>query len=198
MINRYFFLLIICLSSLYPWNIDKRVENPSNSFLLTSHYEIPYIMGYSLIGISLIEGNSNSRFGKTTLKALDSFLIANISTEALKKTFRRVRPRYTDNPNRWFENGNNSFPSGHVASVTSSVVPYILEYKDDYPLIHLLWLFPIQQMAGRVNAQAHWQTDVLAGFIVGLLSGMYANSRETPLILYFDEDGIYTGLRYRF
>ncbi len=196
--NRFLALFLLSYIYLYSWSIDKRVEHPSHSVLLTSHYEIPYIMGYSLIGISLFEGNGNSRFGKTTMEALDSFIIANLSTEILKKTFRRVRPRYTDNPNRWFENGNNSFPSGHVASVTSSVVPYILEYKEDYPLIHLLWLFPIQQMAGRVNARAHWQTDVLAGFVVGLLSGIYAHSRKTPLILYFDEDGIYTGIRYRF
>jgi len=194
---RYIFILLLSISSLFPFTIDKRVHK-SNSFLLTSHYEVPRIMGYSIIGMALIEGNGNSRFGRTTFQALDSLIWANLTTEALKKTFRRVRPRYTDNPNKWFKNGNYSFPSGHVTSVTASVVPYILEYKDDYPLVHLLWLFPIQQMAGRVNAQAHWQTDVLAGFLVGSFWGWYAHSRKTPLFLYFDEDGIFTGLRYRF
>lgn len=194
---KYILIFSLSFSTLFSFTIDRRVDQ-SDSFILTSHYEVPYIMGYSLMGMALIEGNGDSRFGKTTMKALDSFIWANLATEALKKSFQRVRPRYTDNPNEWFESGNDSFPSGHVASVTASVVPYILEYRDDYPLVDLLWFFPIQQMAGRVNARAHWQTDVLAGFLVGGLIGWYAHSRETPLFMYFDGDGIFTGLRYRF
>ena len=192
------FLILILLSQILPaWTIDKKVPK-SDAWILTSHYEVPYLMGYALIGTSLIEGNSETRFGKTTVKALDSFIWANLATEVIKKTFRRVRPRNAETPNEWFQDGHNSFSSGHVASVTASVVPYILEYQDDYPLINLLWFFPVQQMAGRVNAQAHWQTDVLTGFLVGGFFGWISHSTETPLILYFDNDKIYTGLRYRF
>jgi len=192
-----FLIFLIITQNLSAWTIDQKVSQ-SDSLILTSHYEVPYLMGYALIGTSLIEGNGNSRFGKTTMKALDSFIWANLGTEIFKKTFRRVRPRNAETPNEWFQDGHNSFFSGHVASVTSSVVPYILEYQNDSPWINLLWLFPIQQMAGRINAQAHWQTDVLAGFLFGTLVGWYSHSREIPLFLYFDSDGIFTGLRYRF
>ncbi len=198
---RYLITITFITSSLISWTIDKRVEK-SDSLLLTSHYEVPYLMGYSLIATSIIEGNSETRFGKTTMKALDSFIWSNLATELLKQSFQRRRPRATDNPNEWFysdnSGGENSFPSGHVASVTASVTPYIFEYSEDYPLVHLLWFFPVQQMAGRVNAQAHWQTDVLAGFLLGTAIGYFSHKRETPLILYFDGDGVYTGLRYRF
>lgn len=189
-------IFLIFVETTLAFSIDKRVPNSEN-FLLTSHYEIPYIFGYSLILTSLIEGNGNSRFGKTTFKALDSFIMTNITVEAMKKSFGRVRPRYTDDPDEWFS-GGDSFPSGHVSSAMATVVPYILEYQKDTPWVHLLWLFPVQQMAGRVNARAHWQTDVITGAIVGGLLGWYAHKREKPLILYFDADGIYTGLRYRF
>ena len=182
---------------LFSFTIDRKVSE-SDAFIFTSHYEVPYLMGYALMGTVLIEGNSKTRFGKTTMKALDSFIWANLGTEAFKKTFRRVRPRNAKTSNEWFQDGHNSFFSGHVASVTASVTPYIFEYQNDYPWVRLLWFFPIQQMAGRVNAQAHWQTDVLAGAIFGTLVGCYSHSRETPLFLYFDGDGIYTGLKYRF
>jgi undecaprenyl-diphosphatase len=189
------FLLI--LFSTFLLSFDKKVEE-SNSFLLTSHYPIPYYLGYAVIGTALYEGNSETRFGKTTWKAFDSLVLTNIATEGLKRTFSRVRPRNADSPDEWFESGNKSFPSGHVSATAGVVTPYILEYQDDYPLIHLLWLLPIQQMAGRVNAAAHWQSDVLAGAVLGTLIGWWSWSRETPFLLYFSEDGIYTGIKYRF
>lgn len=181
--------------------IDKKMDT-SNNFLLTSHYELPYIAGYTLLATSLIEGNHETRFGKTTLKALDSFIWTNLTVEAMKKTFRRVRPRSANSPNEWFVssnvNDNDSFPSGHVASMTSMVVPYFLEYKKDSNLAYALLLLPLQQMAGRVNAQAHWQTDVLIAGLIGSAFGWYSHSREKPLFLYFTNDGIFTGLRYKF
>jgi len=194
-----FFILFILMSQVIfaDFTIDHKVKK-SHAWILTSHYDVPYIMGYSLIGGFLIEGNSETRFGKTTTKALDSFIWTNLTVEAMKKTFRRVRPRNAKTPNEWFVDGHNSFPSGHVASVTASVVPYILEYKKDYPLIHLLWFFPLQQMAGRVNAQAHWQSDVLTSVLVGGLIGYYTFKQDKPLFLYFVDDGIFVGFRYRF
>jgi membrane-associated phospholipid phosphatase len=193
---RYIFTIFLLNLSLFSFSFDQRVKG-SDNILLTSHYEVPYIFGYSLLATALIEGNSETRFGETTFKALDSFILTNLTVEVMKKSFGRVRPRYTDDSGEWFS-GGDSFPSGHVGSVTATVVPYILEYQKDTPWVHLLWLFPIQQMAGRVNVRAHWQTDVLTGFLVGGLIGWYSHSREKPLILYFDSDGIYTGLRYRF
>ncbi len=193
--------ILFSSNNLHAFTIDKKVDK-SNNYILTSHYELPYIAGYSLLATALIEGNSETRFGKTTLKALDSFIWTNLSTEILKNSFRRVRPRKAETPNEWFVGSdvvdNDSFPSGHVSSMTSIITPYFLEYKKDSYWAYVLLLLPIQQMAGRVNAGAHWQTDVLTGAILGGTIGWLSHSREKPLFLYFDSDGIYTGLRYRF
>jgi len=78
------------------------------------------------------------------------------------------------------------------------VTPFILEYQNDYPMINLLWALPLHQMGGRLKDQAHWQSDVIAGFLVGYGSGYWAYKRENPLLLYFDGDKKYVGLRYRF
>ncbi|MCK5293282.1 MAG: phosphatase PAP2 family protein, partial [Arcobacteraceae bacterium] len=78
------------------------------------------------------------------------------------------------------------------------VTPYILEYKDDKPWVQVLWLLPIHQMIGRVKDQAHWQSDVIAGALVGYASGYWAHNRKTPMMLYFDDDKVVVGLKYKF
>jgi membrane-associated phospholipid phosphatase len=109
----------------------------------------------------------------------------------------RVRPRDTDSPNDWFEDGK-SFPSGHVAGMTAIVTPYVLEYQDEYPIVHALWLLPAYQMVGRVKAQAHWQSDVIVGALVGFASGYFAHHLEYPFTLYFVDGHAVAGLRYSF
>ena len=149
-----------------------------------------------IIGLSLYEG-SESRLGNTAWKSLDATIISTVFTESFKSLSRRMRPRYTDNPDFWLEKGH-SFPSQHVASMTAMVTPFILEYQDDYPLIHLLWALPVHQMLGRVKAQAHWQTDVLAGFLIGAISGKIAYDIDTPLLLNLTSDGIVIGWKHKF
>ena len=91
-----------------------------------------------------------------------------------------------------------SFFSGHVSGMTALVTPYILEYQEDYPWVSLLWAFPLHQMGGRIKAQAHWQSDVIVGALVGFASGYWAHKRESPLILYFDSDKVVMGLKHKF
>lgn len=140
---------------------------------------------------------SESRLGKASWQALDSAVMSQVITEALKRTTKRNRPRESDGPTEWNKDGK-SFVSGHVSGMTAMVTPFILEYKDDYPLVHLLWALPLHQMGGRIKAQAHWQSDVIAGFLVGFSSGYWAYKRETPMLLYFDSNKVIVGLKYKF
>ena len=59
-------------------------------------------------------------------------------------------------------------------------------------------LLPLYVGIGRVKNQAHWQTDVLAGWAVGGLSGWFTHSRETPLIVQVLPHGVVVGLKTRF
>lgn len=190
-------ILISLLSvlSLFAFDFDKKVKKEDGGFW-GAHYNIPKYMGVAVLGASLYEGTS-SRFGKTSWQALDAALVSQVFTEGMKKATGRKRPRNAEGPSDWNE-GGESFPSGHVSGVTAMVTPYILEYGDEQPWVHALWFFPIHQMVGRVKAQAHWQSDVTVGALVGFASGYFAHSLETPLLLSLTEDGAFVGIKYKF
>ena len=150
------------------------------------------------IGLALYEGGE-TRLGNTAWRGIDSELIAAVSTEALKRTFRRARPRDNPDPNSWFTCSSNcSFVSGEAAEAASLVTPYMLEYGPDQPAVYLLAILPLYVGVGRVKAQAHWQTDVIAGWAVGGLSGWYAHQRDQPIVLQLMPHGIFVGLKKSF
>jgi undecaprenyl-diphosphatase len=190
-------LLILVVANLLQANIFQDIQDDKT---WGKHYFVPQITVYTLAATAVITGNQ-TRFGKTVYQSIDALIISAIAVEGLKKTFGRVRPRSQElygGGDTWFESGNNSFPSGHVASMASVVTPFILEYQDDYPMIHLLWALPIHQMFGRYNENAHYKTDVVAGFAVGVLSGWVATKIGVPILLKWTEDGVYTGITLDF
>lgn len=150
------------------------------------------------IGGALWEG-SESRFGKTLWQGIDSEIIADVSAEAGKYIFTRVRPAVQNDPCLWFQGGHNrSFPSGEAAVAASLVTPYVLEYAQDNPAAYVLLLLPLYVGAARVKNQAHWQTDVLGGWAVGGLSGWYAHSRDTPILIEILPHGFAIGFKTTF
>jgi len=150
------------------------------------------------IGGAVWEG-AESRFGKTMWQGIDSELISGVAATAGKYIFTRVRPSTQNNPCLWFQGGSNySFPSGEASVAAGLVTPYILEYGSEYPATYLLALVPIYVGAGRIKNQAHWQTDVLAGWAVGGLSGWYAHSRDVPILIELLPHGIAVGLHTQF
>ena len=150
------------------------------------------------VGGAVWEG-SESRFGKTMWQGIDSEIIGGVTATAGKYIFTRTRPSTTDNPCLWFQHGSNySFPSGEAAVSAALVTPYVIEYAHDYPATYALLLLPLYVGAGRIKNQAHWQTDVLAGWAVGGLSGWYAHSRETPFMIELLPHGFQVGYKTQF
>jgi membrane-associated phospholipid phosphatase len=150
------------------------------------------------IGGAVWEG-SESRFGKTMWQGIDSEIIAGVSAQAGKYIFSRTRPNTANNPCLWFQGGSNhSFPSGEASVAAALVTPYVLEYAKEYPATYALLLLPLYVGAGRIKNQAHWQTDVLAGWAVGGLSGWYAHSRETPIMIQLLPHGFQVGYKTQF
>jgi undecaprenyl-diphosphatase len=99
----------------------------------------------------------------------------------------------------WFKSGSNhSFPSGEASVAAALVTPYIFEYEKEQPLVWLLTLLPAYVGTARVKNQAHWQSDVLAGWAVGGLSGWYAHERDVPIFVTLLPHGASVGLRTRF
>jgi len=150
------------------------------------------------IGGAVWEG-AESRFGKAMWQGIDSELIAGVTATAGKYIFTRVRPSTTDNPCLWFQGGSNySFPSGEASVAAALVTPYLLEYGSEYPATYALLLLPLYVGAGRIKNQAHWQTDVLAGWAVGGLSGWYAHSRDVPIMIELLPHGFAVGYERQF
>jgi PAP2 superfamily len=150
------------------------------------------------IGGAVWEG-SESRFGKTMWQGIDSEIIAGVSATAGKYIFTRARPTQGDNPCLWFQGGSHySFPSGEASVAAALVTPYILEYGSEYPATYALALLPLYVGAGRIKNQAHWQTDVLAGWAVGGLSGWYAHSRDIPIMIQLLPHGFAVGYGKQF
>jgi membrane-associated phospholipid phosphatase len=150
------------------------------------------------IGGAVWEG-SDTRFGKTMWQGIDSEIIAGVSATAGKYIFTRARPSDGNNPCLWFQGGSNySFPSGEASVAAALVTPYILEYANDYPAAYALLLLPAYVGAGRIKNQAHWQTDVLAGWAVGGLSGWFAHSRDVPIMIQLLPHGFEIGYGKQF
>jgi undecaprenyl-diphosphatase len=150
------------------------------------------------IGGALWEG-SQSRLGRTLWQGMDAQLIAGLSSSAGQYVFTRVRPKDSDNPCLWFKGGSHhSFPSVETAVATALVTPITLEYARDYPLMYGLLLIPAYVGVGRIKNQAHWQSDVLAGWAIGGVSGWYAHSRETPILIEVLPHGFAIGLHAQF
>jgi undecaprenyl-diphosphatase len=150
------------------------------------------------IGGAVWEG-SDTRFGKTMWQGIDSEIIAGVSATAGKYIFTRARPSDGNNPCLWFQGGSNySFPSGEASVAAALVTPYRLEYANDYPAAYALLLLPAYVGAGRIKNQAHWQTDVLAGWAVGGLSGWFAHSRDVPIMIQLLPHGFEIGYGKQF
>ncbi len=140
-----------------------------------------------------------TRLGKTFWQSIDSSALAGLTAQGLKYTFTRARPGQTSDPNQWFQGGAHySFPSGEVAAVSAIVTPFVLEYGNDNPSVYALELLPVYDGIARMKVQGHWQTDVLAGFAIGGLTGYYAHNRQSPFVLGILPHGFTVGLRQQF
>lgn len=182
-----------------PLGIDSRLSYDNSGIWARSNQLalIDTMIGVEVVG-AVWEGSKN-RLGKTFWQAIDSTVIGGLSANVLKLVFKRPRPDEGNNPNKWFQGGSyQSFPSGEVATVTSIVTPFILEYRHTNPWVYGLEALPLYDAIARMKVQAHWQTDVLAGFAIGTLAGYYAHSRKTPFFVSVLPGGFMVGLRKKF
>jgi membrane-associated phospholipid phosphatase len=183
--------------------IDSELSYDNSGIWKRSNQEIlRYGLPAVVIGGALWEGGE-SRLGRTYWQSIDAVVISGIIAELMEVSFSRVRPRDSGpggNPDLWFKgHGNASFPSGEVTEVSSIVTPFMLEYGPDHPAVYALALLPVYDGIARMKVQAHWQTDVLAGFALGTGAAWLVHRRQgTPFILSVMPHGIYVGISRQF
>ena len=147
---------------------------------------------------SLWFGNDNE-LGHTLWQTVDSSAISAVGVELLKYGFSRARPYQGDNPNAWFKgSGHQSFPSGEVTLQASFVTPFIANYGRQDPWIWALEALPVYDAFARLKSQAHWQSDVIAGWALGTGVGYWSTTRAIPLSVQFLPGGLSVGFSKRF
>ncbi|HME37453.1 MAG TPA: phosphatase PAP2 family protein [Steroidobacteraceae bacterium] len=147
---------------------------------------------------SLWFGNDNE-LGHTFWQTVDSSVISGVGAQVLKFGFSRARPDQGNDPNRWFQGGGHeSFPSGEVTLQASFVTPFIANYAKQNPWIWTLELLPVYDAVARMKSQAHWQTDVIAGWALGTGVGYWSTTRAVPISVQILPGGLTVGFSKRF
>jgi undecaprenyl-diphosphatase len=177
----------------HAWSLDQ-------SGIWARHYQ--EALQFSVIAVevggALWLGNDD-RLGHTFWQTIDSSVVTGIASQALKVTFSRARPDQGNDPDKWFQGHCcESFPSGEVALQASFVTPLIVNYRKDTPWIWALEVLPLYDSIARLKSQAHWQTDVLAGWALGSAVGYWSASRKTPISVQLLPRGVSIGFSKRF
>jgi undecaprenyl-diphosphatase len=147
---------------------------------------------------SLWLGNDDP-LGHTFWQTIDSSVISGVSAIVMKRAFSRARPYQGNNPDLWFQgSGHESFPSGEVTLQASFVTPFIANHAKDNPWIWGLEILPLYDAVARLKSQAHWQTDVIAGWALGTGVGYWATTRKVPLSVQILPGGLTVGFSKRF
>ena len=204
--NRWLVLLSLSLAALpvaaqnCGWSrIDRLVSENSTGIWNPDVYR-GVLAAASIAGAggALWEG-AESRLGKTMWQGVDSQIIAGVTAEAGKRIFTRTRPYQGDNPCQWFQGQQyDSFPSGETSLAAALVTPYVLEYGADNPAVYAMLVLPLWVGTARVKNQAHWQSDVIAGWAIGGLSGWLSHSLETPILIQILPGGFAIGFKAQF
>ena len=103
-------------------------------------------------------------------------LCCNESVELCKVVFKRLRP--CNNPEiknviRIVHQSNTySFFSGHAANSMATMTFLFLILKKQYQYIFLIFLYPLIFAYSRIYLGVHYPTDILTGYVFGLLYGI--------------------------
>jgi membrane-associated phospholipid phosphatase len=142
---------------------------------------------------------NDDRLGHTFWQTLDSTAFSAVTAQLLKHGFGRARPYQGYGPDAWFKGSCcQSFPSGEVTLQASFVTPLIINYQKDDPWIWALAALPVYDAIARLKSQAHWQTDVIAGGLLGAGFGYWSTTRQTPVFVQILPRGVSVGISKRF
>jgi undecaprenyl-diphosphatase len=164
--------------------------------------KLQYVLEYGAIATTIGGGvyfGRDSQLGNAFWQSVDSTAISAVSAEILKLAFSRARPSQGGDPNRWFQGGCcESFPSGEVTLTASVVTPIIVDYAREHPWVWALEALPLYTAVARLKNQAHWQTDVLAGWALGTGVGYWSTTREVPISVRILPRGLTIGISRSF
>ncbi|MBF0528016.1 MAG: phosphatase PAP2 family protein [Deltaproteobacteria bacterium] len=105
-------------------------------------------------------------------QAVWAFALSGVANQILKYLIGRPRPRLLNqdiwSPGMTLASGLNSFPSGHTTTSMAVALIFSFYYPRGAP-IFMLWAAFVG--AARIAGGAHFPLDVLAGVVLGLMTG---------------------------
>jgi membrane-associated phospholipid phosphatase len=126
----------------------------------------------------------------TTLLATQAYITAGAMSETVKYLTGRQRPNYVDpgyldaapangvfrgpaifNGNHPASGFGSSFPSGHTTAAFAAATVFAYEYKDQTLIPVIAYSAASLVGISRITQNAHWATDVLAGALLGYVTG---------------------------
>jgi PAP2 superfamily len=142
---------------------------------------------------------NDDKLGHTLWQTVDASVVSGAGAQLLKYGFGRARPDQGNNPNLWFKgSGHDSFPSAEVTLQASFVTPIIVNYARQNPWIWSLEVLPVYDAFARMKSREHWQSDVIAGWVLGSAVGYWSTTRATPISVQVLPRGLSVGYYKRF
>jgi len=148
-----------------------------------------FLQYFLLFGLVLFLAKDFKKYLRMVIEAILSALLARfVIVSFIRWILPRSRPFVTNNVNLLFEHFGSSFPSGHAAFFFALSTIVFLYLKKIYPrpkfwwvVGNLFYLSSILIVLARVFSGVHWPSDILAGAVVGILSG-YAIYKVSKLV----------------
>jgi len=114
----------------------------------------------------------------TGLDMGEAVVLSSLSARVLKLAFGRQRPSQTTSKGR-FGDGGDSFPSGHTTAAFAAA--QVL--ADELPRQQWGWRWLAYGLAGataygRLDSNAHWLSDTVAGAALGIASARFVSNRR--------------------
>jgi undecaprenyl-diphosphatase len=192
-------LFVRCADAGGPFGIDHELALDQNGIWARKYQNAleTSVIAFEVAG-SLWFGNDN-QLGHTLWQTVDASVISGVGAQLLKYGFGRARPSQGDDPNAWFKGSHyQSFPSGEVTLQASFVTPFIANYARENPWVWSLEILPVYDAFARMKSQAHWQSDVIAGWALGTAVGYWSTTRAMPISVQILPGGLSVGFYKRF
>ena len=128
-------------------------------------FTIPTLAAFYILG----HFHEDEKAKRTTLIAMESFLITGLYTTVLKASFGRHRPSTGDSSTSFdgFSIDHNSFPSGHTSTAFAIATVFASQYEKTPYIKPISYGLATLTGLSRINDEKHWASDVFIGAALG-------------------------------
>ncbi|MEE9218332.1 MAG: phosphatase PAP2 family protein [Acidobacteriota bacterium] len=149
-------------------------KNFADGIAVLGRAEVGAVLPWVSYGLASAAGST--RFKRSSLVAFEAWVLSAAATAALKGASARLAPPDGDGNDFW--KGGDVFPSGHTAR-TFAIAAVFAERHG----ARAAWIgYPVATLVGlaRIETNAHWASDVVAGAALGISIGR-AVARRHPI-----------------